>query len=210
MNNLYEGRMSLVSLVTILFFFFFGRKCCFLRFHSVPIFFGFNRFSFRNRSCPKCLLETKTRMKKKPRDRKFSATFWHFFSKHSKLWPMMSFRFCFHARKKLEFKTRLSSNLALDNLNGLASGSAGQEEVEDSGLGHHVDRAGGQLILSGLLARVVVAAVKHRRPEHGGQVVEGHLVLDLELTDPDHVLDEEDDASLVGVVRDLREQVEER
>jgi hypothetical protein len=43
--------------------------------------------------------------------------------------------------------------------------------------------------------------VQHRRPEDGGQVVQRHLVLRLELAHPDHVLDEEDDARLGPILQ---------
>ena len=99
-------------------------------------------------------------------------------------------------------------NMSLNNLNGLSSCSSGQEEMEDSGLSHDVDRARGQLILARVDLLVVVPAVQHGRAEHRGQVVERHFVLVLKLTHPHHVLDQEDDASLVRVLIDLREEAE--
>ena len=80
--------------------------------------------------------------------------------------------------------------------------------MKDSGLCHHIDRPRGQLVLARVHLLVVVPAVQHGRAEDRGQVVERHFVLVLKLTHPHHVLDQEDDASLVRVLDDLREEAE--
>jgi len=93
--------------------------------------------------------------------------------------------------------------MSFNNLNGFSSCSPRQEEMKDSGLSHHIDRACRQLILARVDLFVVVTAVQHGRAEHRGQVVKRHLVLVLKLTHPHHVLDQKDDASLVRVLTDL-------
>ena len=50
--------------------------------------------------------------------------------------------------------------------------------------------------------------MQHGRPEHGGQVVQGHLVLPVEGGDAHQVLDEEDDAGLAGVLGKLGEEMQ--
>ena len=50
--------------------------------------------------------------------------------------------------------------------------------------------------------------MQHGRAEHGGQVVQGHLVLPVEGGDAHQVLDEEDDAGLAGVLGKLGEEME--
>ena len=94
--------------------------------------------------------------------------------------------------------------MSLHNLYGFPASPPGEEEIEYTGLGHDVHSAGGH---SGLGPALV--GKQHVGPEYGGQVVEAHFVLVLAGGHLDHVLDEEDDAGLVGVLRDcLREDVE--
>ena len=50
--------------------------------------------------------------------------------------------------------------------------------------------------------------MQHGRAEHGGQVVQGHLVLPVQGGHPHQVLDQEDDAGLGRVLRQLREEME--
>ena len=50
--------------------------------------------------------------------------------------------------------------------------------------------------------------MQHGRPEHGGQVVQRHLVLPVEGGDAHQVLDEEDDAGLAGVLGKLGEEMQ--
>ena len=50
--------------------------------------------------------------------------------------------------------------------------------------------------------------MQHGRAEHGGQVVQGHLVLAVQGGHPNQVLDQEDDAGLAGVLGKLGEEVE--
>ena len=60
------------------------------------------------------------------------------------------------------------------------------------------------------LRRVAAAGpgVEHGGSEDGGEVVQGHLVLPVQAGHPHQVLDQEDDAGLARVLRQLREEME--
>ena len=99
----------------------------------------------------------------------------------------------------------LRSESSVQDLYWLAPSSPGEEEVKDSALGHDVHSGGGQDLLD---LPVGGARVEHGGPEHGGKVVVAHLVVSLHAGHPHQVLDQEHDAGLVGVLRQLAEQLE--
>ena len=99
----------------------------------------------------------------------------------------------------------LRSESSVQDLYWLAPSSPGEEEVKDSALGHDVHSGGGQDLLD---LPVGGARVEHGGPEHGGKVVVAHLVVSLHAGHPHQVLDQEDDAGLARVLRQLREEME--
>ena len=77
--------------------------------------------------------------------------------------------------------------------------------MEDAALGHDVHCGAGQHLLHLPVPR---PGVEHGGAEDGGEVVVAHLVVGLHAGHPHQVLDQEHDAGLVGVLRQLAEQLE--